>query len=277
MGMLRTPPHLPFLDGPAVMAPKLRPIDEGAWLFPDTEAEAWLEDKRRLMVSQRDQVCAQAGDWATDAAEEAAALVLNTQLSAPLENEDVTPIERAASTVSDDLCVMVPRDGQFVLGAASLCAPTFWSLKENIGKPLSGLHSLLPQGGTELSSRINRIFAGLQSGSVLERFNWTVQLGGERFTPSSVPMKRALAELNEKDAASDLFMRVERQTIRKLPETGAVLFSIRICVDPLPPILADGEMKKRFAQAWQSTAEDVAAYKGWPHYQHAIDWLLASA
>ncbi len=277
MGMLRTPPYLPFLDGPAVMAPKLRPVEEGAWLTPDTEAEAWLEDKRRLMVAQRDQVFAQAGDWATHAAEEAAGLVLGAQLSARLANAVFTPIERAASTVSDDLCVMVPRDGQFVLGVASLCAPTFWSLTENIGKPLAGLHSLLPQGGAELSSRINRIFEGLQAGPVLERFNWTVQLGGERFTPSSEPMKRALAELNEKDAASDLFLRVERQTIRKLPDTGAVLFTIRICVDPLTPILADGQMKEQFTRAWRSTAEDVAAYKGWPHYQHAIDWLLASA
>ena len=277
MGMLRTPPHLPFLDGPAVMAPKLRPIDEGSWLFPDTEAEPWLEDKRRLMVAQRDQVFAQAGDWATHAAEEAAGLVLSTQSSAPLETAVFTPIERAASIVSDDLCVMVPRDGQFMLGAASLCAPTFWSLHENIGKPLAGVHSLLPQGGAELSSRINRIFEGLQPGLVLERFNWTVQLGGERFIPSSEPMKRALAELNENDAARDLFLRVERQTIRKLPETGAVLFTIRICVDPLPPILADRQVKELFAQAWQSTVEDVAAYKGWPHYQHAIDWLLASA
>lgn len=277
MGMLRTPPHLPFLDGPAVMAPKLRPIEEGAWLFPDTEAEPWLEDKRRLMVEKRDQVFSQAGDWATDAAEEAAGLVLSAQSSAPLETDFFTLIERAASTVSDDLCVMVPRDGQFVLGAASLCAPTFWSLKENIGKPLSGLHSLLPQGGTELSSRINRIFVGLQPGPVLERFNWTVQLGGERFTPSSEPMKRALAEMSGSDAASDLFLRVERQTIRKLSETGAVLFTIRICVDSLPTILADGPMREQFAQAWRSTAEDVASYKGWPHYQHAIDWLLASA
>ena len=103
------------------------------------------------------------------------------------------------------------------------------------------------------------------------------RLGGERFTPSSDPMKRALATLNGEDTASDLFLRVERQTIRKLPETGAVLFTIRICVDPLPPILADRQVKELFAQAWQSTAEDVAAYKGWPHYQHAIDWLLASA
>ena len=90
-------------------------------------------------------------------------------------------------------------------------------------------------------------------------------------------MKRDLAEMSGSEAASDLFLRVERQTIRKLPDTGAVLFTIRICVDPLPPILADGQMKEQFRKAWQSTAEDVAVYKGWPHYQHAIDWLLASA
>ena len=259
------------------MAPKLTPIADEAWLSPDTEADRWLPGKQTLMVSKRDQVFAQAGDWAKDAADEASALVLNAGLSAPLENVSFTSLERAASTISDDLCVMVPRDGQFVLGAASLCAPTFWSIDHNIGKPIAGLHAFLPHGGSELSDRINRIFSGLQTGLVLERFNWTVQLGNERFTPSSAPMKRALGEMEASEAASDLYLRVERQTIRKLPETGAVLFTIRICVDPLRPALEDTTAREKFAESWRDTADDVALYKGWPHYQQAIDWLLASA
>lgn len=273
----RIPPHLPFMDGPAVMVPKLRPITAAEWLTPDTEADAWLEAKRTLMVSEREKVFASAGDWADEAAEEAEKLVLSAAMPDPLDLQYLTPLERAASTVSDDLCVMIPRAGAYVLGAASLCAPTFWSLPENIGKPIAGLHGFLPQGGRDLSERINRIFYGLQTGSVLERFNWTVQLGGERFTPSSMPMKNALASMNAPDAADQLFLRVERQTVRKLPASRAVLFTIRICVDPLMPILEDSDVRTQFANAWQMTAEDVAIYKGWPHYQAAIDWLIGQA
>ncbi|MAI90770.1 DUF3445 domain-containing protein [Ponticaulis sp.] len=274
---MRKPPYLPFLDGPARMAPQLKPIFETGWLSPDTEADVWLEEKRALMREKRDQVYAET-DGSHLAVEEAASLIrANLGFETPSTGTYHTALERAAALVSDDVCVMVERDGAYCLGAASLCAPTFWSLQVNIGKPLGGLHHALPGEGVDLSSRINRIFSGLQPDIILERFNWTVQYGAERFTPSSASMKARLASLTASEAANQLHLRVERQTVRKLPETGAVLFTIRICVDPLPAILANATHKTAFAESWRETASDVAGYKGWPHYQPAIDWLLSQA
>lgn len=35
-----------------MVAPQLRPIQEEDWLLPDTEADVWLDDKRKLMIDQ---------------------------------------------------------------------------------------------------------------------------------------------------------------------------------------------------------------------------------
>lgn len=272
--MTRKPPYLPFLDGPALVAPKLKPIAVEDWLFPDTEDEVWLAPKRKLMKARREEVFSQL-DYAEQAASEAADLVFEA-VARNDHSAFETPLENAASLVSDDLCVMVPRGNQFILGAASLCAPTFWSLSDKAGKPLGGLHETVPGGDPELASRISRIFMGLQPGMILERFNWTVQFGPERFTPDSTPIKRALRGLPASQASQNLFLRVERQTIRKLPETGAVLFTIRIVVDPLAPILENSDHRTAFAESWAITDKALRDYKGWPHYDAAIDWLLAS-
>ena len=105
---------------------------------------------------------------------------------------------------------------------------------------------------------------------MLERFNWTVQAGDARFTPSAVPLK-ALAAATPKEAALDvLHLRVERQTISKLPDSGLLLFTIRIAVDPLAAALSSPDRVYAFRQAWEGTDKALAAYKGWPAYERLV-------
>ena len=268
---MRTPPYLPFLNGPPGIAPGLMPIAPEAWLMPDTEAAAWLAPKRELMRAQRDDVFAAQG--AEVEMREAANLVL--AVTGAAGGDWPTPLEVAASTVSDDLCLMVrDGDGLWRLRAASLCAPTFWRLEDKIGEPLGGLHGPVPGGDPGLAARISRIFDGLRPGLVLERFNWTVQAGAERFTPGAAPLKTLAADTPDAAALDVLHLRVERQTLRKLPDTGALLFTIRIVIDPLRAALRAESQVAAFASAWQGTDPAMHHYKGWPAYDRLVGAAL---
>jgi hypothetical protein len=100
-----------------------------------------------------------------------------------------------------------------------LTSPTFFSLPHAAGKTLAELHAPVP-GGDRLAARMARVFDHVRPGQVLERFNWTLQAGNERFTPDGAPLRaRALAAAPE-EAANLLHVRVERQTIAKLPDSG---------------------------------------------------------
>ena len=227
---MRAPPYLPFLSGPASLVPGLKPIAAENLIAPDTEADAWLPEKRQIMKDRRDEVFFSA--LPDEMLEEAANHV--TQHLPPSDEDWPTPLEAASARVSDDLCLLQRgEDGLWRLEAASLVAPTFWLLAEKAGQPLGGLHEPVPGANPGLVSRIARMFDALRPGQVLERFNWTVQAGNARFTPSAAPLKALAAATPEEAALDVLHLRVERQTISKLPETGLLLFTIRIAVDPL--------------------------------------------
>ena len=250
---LRSPPYLPFLHGPPTVAPALKPISLRDWLLPDTEMDGCELDRLMLLEEQPDETLL--GELNGPAARELLAMIgeaVNVSSQSSFENA----LARAATLVSDDLCLLErDSDGIWRLIAGAVTAPTYWSLPDVIGGTLHDLHGPVPGGSPELATRIDRVFTNLAPGKVLERFNWTVQAGAQRFTP-----ERPLTLAAEPE---DLFLRVERQTIRKLPETGVICFTIRVCLDPLLPILVDDDLRESFEDAWIGGDQKIRAYKGW--------------
>lgn len=258
---MRRVPYLPFLDGPPDFAPRLKPLDPARWLLPDPEVERWLPEKREIMRHRRAEVF---GGNEGAGGEETLAMVAG-YLGVPKPSGWPTPLEAAASLVSDDFCLVRRHDGApWTLAAASLCAPTYWRLAPMLNRSLSGLHGAVPGGDPDLAARIGRVFDGLAPEHLLERFNWTVQRGDARFTPVRPTEGR------------DLYLRVERQTIRKLPRTEEVLFTIRITIDPLTALLTDRRTRDAFATAWQEAPADVRSYKAWDTLDEEVTALIAA-
>ena len=55
-------------------------------------------------------------------------------------------------------------------------------------------------------------------------------------------------------------LRVERQTLRRLPKTGAIVFTIRVYMTPLKDLAKEPDIPGRLASAIRSWPEDVARY-----------------
>ena len=262
---MRAAPYLPFLhQGPPDFIVGLRPIPTADWLLPDSEAAA-LPEKIALLRQRRDEVYRAAPE--ARASEQAVADALGA-----------STYQRAVETVSDDFVILTPRAVGWIAISVCLCAPTFFSAEDAIGSTLEHLHApvpdrLGPNGAQALGARIGRVFAGLAPDVVLERFNWTVQAGPDRFTPRGQPLRERAARASPEDADRLLHLRVERQTIRKLV-TGDVLFTIRVAIDPLAPILAEATPRAAFAAAWRGAPAHVRAYKKWAVYDRLVEAVL---
>lgn len=228
--------HRPYDGSARPFTISMRPLDPARWFEPDEHSARDLAEKAALLRDDRDAVFRAVTGSEHAQAESLALLVEYLAKQYPRETSAATfagepPLMQAARLVQDDLCILQHLDGAWHLTAAALCFPSSWSLAEKIGQPMSIIHEDVPDFAGQMASRVKRIFDNLKPDMPVERFNWSIYGDARLRHPetSVAPEERFPlgAELLQR-----AHIRVERQTLRKLPTTGAILFTIRIYVDP---------------------------------------------
>lgn len=166
--------------------------------------------------------------------------------------------------VQEDLCLLEWRDGEYRLTAASVCSPSNWRLEDKIAQSVDFIHGPVPGYQRELAQRVTKLFVNLKPNKPLLRFNWSIQRGNELFWRSDLPDERNSSEQNndERDKIADLYWRVERQTLIRLPETGAIVFAIRIYLHPFKDLLNAGQFRANLQAVLATLPVEQKRYKG---------------
>ena len=282
--------YTPFDESSKPFTIGLKPLDLSTWLEVDDALEAYLAEKDRLYAELPEKVFVERVDT-RDAQQEVLDLIVENltvnhggthsldgrsmrvgQGVIALDGADVPPLMIASRLVQEDLVLMRRCEDGWRLVAASLCFPSSWSLQEKYDRALDDIHEPVPQfgRGTRMAELIGRIFDRLHPSSSVERMNWSVQGNPALYhpVPHASRIVRSGARIGGRsieEIAARSFIRVERQTLRKLPRSGDILFTIRIYLDPLQK-LVEHEDRVRVATdfAAQLGAMDDAqlAYKG---------------
>jgi hypothetical protein len=248
--------HTPYDGSSKPFTVGLKPIGEETWLEPDAFLSRHLGEKERLISAGLEAVFRE--DPETGAAQEEVLALIADNLSrfqtgshrvskASIELTgsgrvvalgDRPALLTASRLVQEDLVIMRPGPEGYRLAAASLCFPSSWSLAEKFGRSMTEIHESVPGfNGSRVGQMVARVFDNLSDGQLLERFNWSVYSDGELHHPSP---KRI--DLGSGDSPlAKLFLRVERQTLRRLPVSGDILFTIKVHHDPMVALKAHPE------------------------------------
>ncbi|WP_236939944.1 heme-dependent oxidative N-demethylase family protein [Falsihalocynthiibacter arcticus] len=130
------------------------------------------------------------------------------------------PLATLAQIVQEDFCILVPQDGEYVLRAAVLCFPASWTLREKMGRPLLGIHAPVDTYMPDLAKRVQRLLEAIRPEAPLWRANALFYDAAELFHP------RTEAAPREIHGEHEPYLRSERQSLLRLPSSGAVVFSI---------------------------------------------------
>ena len=234
------------------------------WLAPQDGDAAMLRRKADLIATRRDIVFMARADT-MEAQAEAADLVLDA-LSAPPGAlvRDEPPLLAASRLVADDLVIMRKAGDGWRLVAASLCFPTHWSLAEKFDRPMAGIHAPVPGfgAGTRNAALIERMFENLKPGVIVARSNWSIHRHGELHRPDPHPA-HLFAGDDDIAALAAIHLRCERQTLRKLPESGDVLFTIRVMTDPVTGLARQApDLLNGLAGRLRALSREQCDYKG---------------
>ncbi|MEM9630661.1 MAG: DUF3445 domain-containing protein [Pseudomonadota bacterium] len=248
--------HTPYDGSSQPFTVGLKPIDEEVWLEPDPFFASHLAEKERLYALQPNSVFRE--EKGTEAAQTEVLSLIVDNLSRfhgathrivsgavrlrtadrEVSLTDTPALLTASRLVQEDLILMRPGKDGYRLVAASLCFPSSWSLAEKFGKSMSGIHESVPGfNGSRMGQMVARLFDNLKVGQLVCRFNWSMHPDGDLYHPLPKDMRFDCPE----QALASLFLRVERQTLRRLPESGDILFAIKIHHDPLAALKAQDD------------------------------------
>jgi dimethylamine monooxygenase subunit A len=169
----------------------------------------------------------------------------------------------ASRLVQEDLLLMQRREDGWRLVAGSLCFPSTWVLAEKLGAGMDAIHAPAPGYGGRMADRVARIFDNLKAEQPVERFNWSIYGDGRlRYAQSKQdPFER----FPPGRSVSHAHIRVERQTLRRLPRSGDILFTVRVHVDPVAAFASHArgrELARALRDQLAALTQDQLAYKG---------------
>lgn len=239
----------------------VRPLDPADWLLGGPDLAAALAEKARLFSDCRDAVFM--AEPASLAAQREVLDLVRTHLARPLEDSDDPPLLAAARLVAEDLLLLFRDETGWRLGAAALCFPSSWVLAEKFGQPLDVIHAPVPGFGPESRNAqvIARMLDAARPETPMLRWNWSLYGDDRLYHPDLSPPQR----FGSGARAEPVFLRLERQTLRKLPASGAIVFTVRILLDPISSLERDPDGPAlATALIEQLTALDAAErdYKG---------------
>ena len=136
---------------------------------------------------------------------------------------------------------------------------------------MADIHAPVPGFAGQMGDRVARIFDHLQPNEPVWRLNWS--LHDDPTLPLPGPTEGPRFDGVEGDRLiARAFLRVERQTLMKLPRSGAILFTIKTYIDPLPALLDAGGAEVTADLIAGLTAMDEAqlSYKGLTAARHRV-------
>lgn len=152
-------------------------------------------------------------------------------------------LQLMGENIDDEFLFLLPSDKpedekRYRLEAFMTCFPSGFNTRSKLNLLLADIHGPVPGYKQKLEKSMDRFFAALPVGKIVKRFNWSISTNAELFCLKGNHMSEE--ELKTKDDIGDVdlqktLLRCERQTLHRLPKSGALVFAFKVLLISLLP------------------------------------------
>lgn len=162
-------------------------------------------------------------------------------------------------------------NGEYVLKAGIFAFAAGFNPRTKLNKPLTAIHGPVPGYESKLKKSMNRYFDRVNATEFVTRSNFSVQTHTKFYVDDSNKgyhgSGKPPVDYDLLDFSRQVNYRSERQTLTKLPESGAIVFTTRTYLHPFSRFKHDfPEDGKRLLASLKNFSTDMAFYK------NAIEW-----
>ena len=224
-----------WLDPRLSRLPGVQPLDVCDWLIRDSAFDAQMTYRDHLLMHKRSAVF-EALPTAKDASQELLEVLVD-ECGFPNNGKDVArpdgidvslhgehSLIAAARLTQMDMCIL-QNDGEgYTLDAGVMCFPSSWTLSQKIGRSLASIHIPVDEYDDRIATSVDRMLSAIRVEQPLWRANMLIYTDPELHQPRLEGIAKPI------DPKAPRYVRVERQSFRRLPKTRAVVFGIHTSI-----------------------------------------------
>ncbi|KAF5391770.1 hypothetical protein D9757_001719 [Collybiopsis confluens] len=194
----------------------------------------------------------------------------NRVLGTESKLEEENPLVILNEHVPEDYLLTLPdpKTGLYTMVAGVCCSALGWNVSTKIGKPLKDIHDVVPDYKEKMEFSMDRFFSKMSCDKPIQRGSWGLEIGKPLFLQPE-DSHNSLRNTQDPDLkVEDIFLRVDWQTLRKLPRSGSIVFNFRALFTPFTSFKNEPYIPHIVLKILREGKQNLLEYKGTWHVEH---------
>lgn len=196
----------------------------------------------------------------------------NGILSTESDLKTTPPLRVLLNNVPEDFAIMLrdSKTGFYFFRAGVICSSLGWDLGTKMGMQLHEVHAPIPDYKEKMRFSMDRYFAKKPTDKPIQRGSWGLEVDEPLYMPPGDPHEKhrnvQLADLD----ISRCNLRVDWQTLRRLPLSAAVVFNYKAIFTPVETFRDEPFIPTLMVKVLKEAKRNLMEYKNTWHTEHVV-------
>ncbi|KAK4623867.1 hypothetical protein CLAFUW4_05703 [Fulvia fulva] len=187
----------------------------------------------------------------------------NEILGTTTDLKSTQPMDFLLNNIPEDFAIMTrsPETGLYSFRGGIIMGSLGWDLGSKIGLQLHEIHTPVPDYKEKMQFLMDRFFAKMPTDKPIQRGSWGLEVD----KPMYLPLDECLPSHGEQDpdlTIDRVHLRVDWQTLRRLPLSGAIVFNFKCLLTPAMELRDEPYIPSLLLKLLKEGRENLMAYKG---------------
>ncbi|KAJ5711142.1 hypothetical protein N7488_005298 [Penicillium malachiteum] len=176
-----------------------------------------------------------------------------------------SPLLFLLDNIPEDFCMMLrdPTTGMYCFRAGIICSSVGWYLGDKMGLGMPAIHETVPDYKEKMEFSI-------------DRGSWAFEIGEPLYLPPHDPEFNDRNHQQQSLHPEDISLRVDWQTLRRLPLSGAVVFNFKALFTPITEFRNERYVPSLILKVLIEGNEAILKYKSTWHVEHVVKPTLVA-
>ncbi|GES64239.1 HRQ family protein [Aspergillus terreus] len=199
-------------------------------------------------------------------------ILLNRILGTAEDVRSKHPLEILMDNVPEDFAIMMRDDktGCYFLRAGVICSALGWNVGTKIGLQLHEIHEPIPDYKEKMQFSMDRFFTKMPCDKPIQRGSWGLEIGKPLYMPKGDPHETLRLSQNPSLALEDCHLRVDWQTLRRLPLSAGIVFNFKALFTPVAEFRDEPCIPALLEKIMKEGKRNLMEYKNTWHVEHVV-------